>query len=125
MNNRSFYNEILTEHNIRPEYKYEIEEPDIRLEGVNPNCGDDIWLNLKLDGDIIADGGTIGTYSVKITRETNKTTYTFTKLLPYQYTITTSDEQPISFDSGYENNWYVLSNNLNVLHKQLVTYSFF
>ena len=46
MNN--FYNEILTEHNVRPEFKYDLECPTIQLEGVNPNCGDDIWLNLVM-----------------------------------------------------------------------------
>ena len=44
MENRSFYNEILTEHNIRPEFKHDLPDANIVLEGVNPNCGDDIWL---------------------------------------------------------------------------------
>ena len=44
MMNRGFYNEILTEHNIRPEFKHDLEDANIVLEGVNPNCGDDIWL---------------------------------------------------------------------------------
>jgi len=56
MENRNFYNEVLTEHNIRPDYKYDIEAPDCVLEGVNPSCGDDIWLKLKFDGDKISDG---------------------------------------------------------------------
>ena len=41
MENRSFYNEILTEHNVRPEFKHDMEDADIVLEGVNPSCGDD------------------------------------------------------------------------------------
>ena len=60
MESRSFYNEILTEHNVSPYHKHDIENPDIVLEGVNPNCGDDIWLKLKCDGDIIADAGFTG-----------------------------------------------------------------
>lgn len=60
MVNRGFYNEILTEHNIRPEFKYDLKDADITLEGVNPSCGDDIWLKLKMDGDKIADGAFIG-----------------------------------------------------------------
>ena len=47
MENRSFYNEILTEHNMRPEFKHDLPDANIVLEGVNPNCGDDIWLKLK------------------------------------------------------------------------------
>ena len=42
MMNRGFYNEILTEHNIRPEFKHDLEDANIVLEGVNPNCGDGI-----------------------------------------------------------------------------------
>ena len=47
MENRSFYNEILTEHNVRPEFKHNLPDADIVLEGVNPSCGDDIFLKLK------------------------------------------------------------------------------
>ena len=60
MENRSFYNEILTEHNIHPEFKHDLPDADIVLEGVNPSCGDDIYLKLKLDGDTIADGAFVG-----------------------------------------------------------------
>lgn len=49
MENRSFYNEILTEHNLHPEFKHDLPDADIVLEGVNPSCGDDIFLKLKLD----------------------------------------------------------------------------
>ena len=47
MENRSFYNEILTEHNLHPEFKHDLPDADIVLEGVNPSCGDDIFLKLK------------------------------------------------------------------------------
>ena len=30
------------------------------LEGVNPSCGDDIFLKLKTAGDVIADGAFVG-----------------------------------------------------------------
>ena len=60
MENRSFYNEILTEHNLHPEFKHDLPDADIVLEGVNPSCGDDIFLKLKLDGDTIADGAFVG-----------------------------------------------------------------
>ena len=57
MMNRGFYNEILTEHNIRPEFKHDLEDANIVLEGVNP---DDIWLKLKVEDGIIKDGAFIG-----------------------------------------------------------------
>ena len=60
MESRSFYNEILTEHNIHPEFKHDLPNADLVLEGVNPNCGDDIFLKLKLDGDEIVDGAFVG-----------------------------------------------------------------
>ena len=60
MENRNFYNEILTEHNVHPEFKHDLPDADIVLEGVNPSCGDDIWLKLKLDGDKIVDGAFVG-----------------------------------------------------------------
>jgi len=60
MDNRSFYNEILTEHNVRPEFKFDIKDATIELEGVNPSCGDDIVLKLKVEDDVIVDGGFTG-----------------------------------------------------------------
>ena len=60
MMNRGFYNEILTEHNIRPEFKHDLEDANIVLEGVNPNCGDAIWLKLKVEDGIIKDGAFVG-----------------------------------------------------------------
>ena len=60
MENRSFYNEILTEHNVRPDFKHDLPDANIVLEGVNPSCGDDIFLKLKTAGDVIADGAFVG-----------------------------------------------------------------
>lgn len=60
MENRNFYNEILTEHNMHPDFKHDIEGADIVLDGINPSCGDEIQLQLKTDGDIITDGAFVG-----------------------------------------------------------------
>ena len=60
METRSFYNEILTEHNIHPEFKHDIPDADISLEGVNPSCGDDITLQLRVKDGKIEDAGFIG-----------------------------------------------------------------
>lgn len=56
MQNKTFYNEILTEHNLHPEHKHALDEANLVLEGVNPSCGDDIWLKLKVENDIVVDG---------------------------------------------------------------------
>ena len=55
MQNKTFYNEILTEHNRNPYHKHPLKVVDLMLEGVNPSCGDDIFLNLKMNGDVIED----------------------------------------------------------------------
>ena len=60
MENRSFYNEILTEHNLRPAHKHDLPDANLVLEGVNPSCGDDIWLKLKVEDGVIQDGSFVG-----------------------------------------------------------------
>ncbi len=61
MNNRTFYNEILTEHNMHPAHKHVSVGSVISLRGVNPSCGDDITLQLLLGDDgIIKDGSFTG-----------------------------------------------------------------
>ena len=52
---KQLYREIVNEHNLHPVHKGKMESPDLVLRGVNPSCGDDITLQLKLEGEIIAD----------------------------------------------------------------------
>lgn len=59
-NNRSFYNEILTDHNLHPMHKHELADANMQLEGVNPSCGDDIIINLKVEDGKIVDGSFTG-----------------------------------------------------------------
>ena len=59
-NNRSFYNEILTDHNLHPMHKHALPDANMQLEGVNPSCGDDIILNLKVEDGKIVDGAFTG-----------------------------------------------------------------
>lgn len=61
MPTNTFYSEILTEHNLHPYHKHDIKDPNLVLEGVNPSCGDDIILQLRVDDNgIIQDGGYVG-----------------------------------------------------------------
>ena len=60
MENRSFYNEILTEHNLRPAHKHDLADANLVLEGVNPSCGDHLWLKLKVEDGVIQDGSFVG-----------------------------------------------------------------
>ena len=60
MDNRSFYNEILTGHNLRPAHKHALPGANRELRGVNPSCGDDITLRLRVEDGVIADGAFTG-----------------------------------------------------------------
>ena len=60
MPSNTFYNEILTDHNLHPGHKHDLPDANLILEGVNPSCGDDIWLKLKVEGDTITDGAFVG-----------------------------------------------------------------
>ena len=60
MANRTVYNEILTDHNMRPMHKHDLPDANMVLEGVNPSCGDDIFLKLKVENDEIVDGSFVG-----------------------------------------------------------------
>ena len=46
METKTFYNEVLTDHNMHPYHKHDIDNVDFELEGVNPCCGDDLILML-------------------------------------------------------------------------------
>ena len=60
MMSNTFYNEILTDHNLHPAHKHDPPDANLVLEGVNPSCGDDIWLKLKVENDKIVDGAFVG-----------------------------------------------------------------
>ena len=60
MESRNFYNEILTEHNMHPDFKHNLPDADIVLDGVNPSCGDEISLKLKVEDGVITDGAFVG-----------------------------------------------------------------
>ena len=51
----SVYTAALMEHNAHPDYKYELTDFTHEHEGVNPSCGDELVLRLRLS----ADGATI------------------------------------------------------------------
>lgn len=51
----NLYNEILTEHNLHPENKFDLEDATDSQHGINPSCGDEITLSVKLENGIIKD----------------------------------------------------------------------
>ena len=61
MDTKELYREILNEHNINPSHKANMEDATCTLEGVNPSCGDQITLQMKLDENgVITDASFIG-----------------------------------------------------------------
>ncbi|MEE8815959.1 MAG: SUF system NifU family Fe-S cluster assembly protein [Lachnospiraceae bacterium] len=55
MDIKSLYREIVNEHNLHPEHKHDLDNPTMVLNGVNPSCGDDINLQLKIENGIVTD----------------------------------------------------------------------
>ena len=49
------YNDLIMEHSMNSYNKKNLEEADYCRMGHNPNCGDEIEIQVKLDGDIIED----------------------------------------------------------------------
>lgn len=49
------YNEIIMEHSMNSYNKKNLDNADYSCVGHNPNCGDEITLELKLNGDVIED----------------------------------------------------------------------
>ena len=60
MTNKTFYNEILIDHNMHPGHKHDLDDANMVMEGLNPTCGDHIWLKLKVEDGIIKDGAFVG-----------------------------------------------------------------
>ncbi len=54
------YNDIIMEHSMNSYNKKELEKCDYCEKGHNPNCGDEIELEVKLNGNIIEDMAFIG-----------------------------------------------------------------
>ena len=51
MANPSIYTAALMEHNAHPDYKYDLDDFTHEQEGVNPSCGDEMVLKLRLSED--------------------------------------------------------------------------
>ena len=54
------YTEVIGEHSRSPENKGELAAATVRERGHNPTCGDEITLELLIEGDIIKDAAFTG-----------------------------------------------------------------
>lgn len=57
----TIYTELIMEHNASTHNRRRLVKPDKSEKGHNPSCGDDITLELKLNGDHIEDAAFTGT----------------------------------------------------------------
>jgi nitrogen fixation NifU-like protein len=53
----TLYRDVIVEHGNHPRNHRAIGPGALSAEGVNPLCGDEITVYLRLDGDVIADAG--------------------------------------------------------------------
>lgn len=56
----NIYTAALMRHNSHPDYKYELEGATCSHEGVNPSCGDELTLRLRIEGDVIEEAAFTG-----------------------------------------------------------------
>ena len=54
-NMEEVYNELIMEHSMNSYNKKHLEKADYEELGHNPSCGDEITLEVKLNGDVIED----------------------------------------------------------------------
>jgi len=52
---RALYEQVILDHNKSPRNFKKIENPDHKIEGFNPLCGDHFTIYLKMDGDRIGE----------------------------------------------------------------------
>ena len=55
MDSKQLYQEIILDHNKKPRNWGKLAHPSHRAEGVNPLCGDHIWISLRIADGNIAD----------------------------------------------------------------------
>ena len=56
----NIYTAALMQHNSHPDYKYEMEGCTCSHEGVNPSCGDELTLQLRIDDGVIEEASFVG-----------------------------------------------------------------
>ena len=56
----NIYTAALMQHNSHPDYKYEMEGCTCSHEGINPSCGDELILQLRIEGDVIEEASFTG-----------------------------------------------------------------
>ena len=56
----NIYTAALMQHNSHPDYKYEMGGSTCSHEGVNPSCGDELTLQLRIEDGVIEEASFVG-----------------------------------------------------------------
>ena len=56
----NIYTAALMQHNSHPDYKYKMEGCTCSHEGVNPSCGDELTLQLRIEDGVIEEASFVG-----------------------------------------------------------------
>lgn len=56
----NIYTAALMQHNSHPDYKYEMEGCTCSHEGINPSCGDELTLQLRIEEGVIEEASFVG-----------------------------------------------------------------
>lgn len=56
----SIYSTALMEHNAHPDYKYDMDDATHTREGINPTCGDELSLSLRIEDGTIVEAAFTG-----------------------------------------------------------------
>ncbi|MCR5757371.1 MAG: SUF system NifU family Fe-S cluster assembly protein [Selenomonas sp.] len=54
------YTEVLGEHSRNPDHKHRLSAATCQLKGRNPSCGDEITIELQVEGSIVKDAAFTG-----------------------------------------------------------------
>ena len=60
MSLNELYREVILDHYRAPRHHERLEQPDGTAEGKNPLCGDEVTIEVKMDGDAVAGIAAIG-----------------------------------------------------------------
>ena len=53
MESKHLYQEVILDHNKKPRNYGSLSDASHKAEGLNPLCGDHIWVSLKLQGEVV------------------------------------------------------------------------
>ena len=57
---RALYQEVILDHHRRPRHRGKLADPHFEVEMNNPTCGDEICLQVRVEGDLITEAAFTG-----------------------------------------------------------------